>query len=855
MNVIAIGVISAMMVVPELGVSASHYSTAFGSGELSIQAVDDNAVRVRYTENQLVTPLPDWIYEGGEQKAVKIKVKRTGSDEVLTLPGMTLTVDKANQTLTARDVAGKTIFVADKHALTQSEVQNEPTYIAEMRILSPGDEHIFGLGQFQDGYNDVRGLSRRLTQVNTQISIPMIISNKGYGLLWNNYGITEFNPCGRSVELTLSGERGETSVVNVTSTAGNVREVRENNGYKGVIDVAESGKYRILLDVGQDMARRHNLAIDRRTVVDLRNMWLPPTTSLIVELSAGRHELTAQLSRGDKPVVYYDKVDNSTTLRSEVAESVDYTLFAGNADEVMASYRRLTGNTPLLPKWAYGYIHCRERYKSQDELLENAAEFRRRNLPVDVIVQDWQYWGKYGWNAMRFDEEYYPDPAAMVSKLHDMNMRLMLSVWAKADENSEVGKQMSARNYYIPGTTWVDFFNQEAADFYWQNSSSRLLKPYAIDAWWQDATEPENDDLRNRRVMNGKLPGERVRNAFPLMVNRVVYAGLRSDDPERRPLILTRCAFPGIQRFGVAVWSGDVGNDWVTLRRQITSGLGVNAAGHPWWTYDAGGFFRPGNQYSDSAYKERMLRWIEASVFLPLMRVHGYMSDTEPWRYGEDTEQIIEKSLSLRYRLLPYIYSEAAQVANSGTSLMRPLVFDFPSDDEAMAQEIEYMFGKSLLVNPVTEESVKQWRTYLPSTTGGWYDFYNGKHYGSGEYVEIPVTMEQIPVLVKAGSIVPVGPNRQYADQTVAEPTELRVYPGADGSFVLYDDDGTSNEYESGKCARIALSWNDSKRTLTLDKRQGAFDGMSSKCSFKVVLPDGSAKKLEYDGKRVIVKL
>jgi alpha-D-xyloside xylohydrolase len=365
-----------------------------------------------------------------------------------------------------------------------------------------------------------------------------------------------------------------------------------------------------------------------------------------------------------------------------------------------------------------------------------------------MLVQDWQYWGKYGWNSMRFDEEYYPDPKALTDSLHQMGMKLMLSVWSKIDKNSEVGKQMQTAGYYIPETDWIDFFNPEAANAYWKNFKERLL-PLGIDAWWQDATEPENDDLQGRKVNNGRWSGEQVRNVYPLLVNKTVYEGLKEAGKE--PMILTRCGFAGIQRYGSAMWSGDVGNDWETFRRQITAGLGMQATGIPWWTYDAGGFFRPRDQYTDSAYIERMLRWIETAVYLPLMRVHGYMSNTEPWNYGKEAQDIIAQCLKERYRLMPYIKRCAKGVSEEGGTMMRPLVFDFYNDAEALKQKYEYMFGPALLISPVTEPGVDSWQTYLPKNEGGWTDYRTGQHYDGGQYVTTSVTKAFIPVFVRAG--------------------------------------------------------------------------------------------------------
>ena len=690
---------------------SSHITaqTPFGKGSLTVKTVARNAVRIQYSEGSAKSDLPDWLYE---------------------------TIKVCNQ-------QGQPVFTATSHQLKDGE--------ATLAFASPEDEYLFGLGQFQDGYSNVRGLSRRLTQVNTQISIPMLISSKGYGILWNNYGLTEFNPCSQSVRLTTENSQSSaanTEVVDVTSTEGGKREVRERHIFSATIDIAEAGDYALLLDVGQKMARRHNLAIDGQNVIEMQNIWLPPTTSKIVHLEAGRHTLEAELTKDDAPTVYYDKVENHTTFRSPVADAVDYTVFIGTPDEIIASYRELTGPAPLMPEWALGYIHCRERFHSSDEILQTARRFRQEGMPLSVIVQDWQYWGKYGWNSMQFDETFYPDPKALTDSLHQMDVRLMVSVWSKIDKNSEVGHQMEQKNYYIPETDWIDFFNPEAAAAYWKNFNERLV-PLGIDAWWQDATEPENDDLAGRRVNNGRWSGEQVRNVYPLLVNKTVYEGLLKAG--REPMILTRCGFPGIQRYGSAMWSGDVGNDWETFRRQITAGLGMQAAGIPWWTYDAGGFFRPRDQYTNQDYIERMLRWIETSVYLPLMRVHGYMSDTEPWNYGPEAQAIITECLKERYRLLPYIRKCAERVSTEGYTLMRPLVFDFADDPEALKQKYEYMFGPELLISPVTEPGVTEWRTYLPQNKNGWRDYHTGQHYDGGQYVTTPVNKTNIPIQKPGG--------------------------------------------------------------------------------------------------------
>lgn len=719
------------------------------SGKLTITPLNDNSVRVRYMEGNPYQ-VEELLYTQ-QVAAPKPKLSQSGNITRVKLKNMTVEYDRTTQSLRFYDRKGKIVLAEQpggRSVSTSSTTMPDGQKLLDVQqsFISPADEYLYGTGQFQDGYLNIRALTRRLTQVNTQIAIPFVMSSKGYGLLWNNYGLTDFNPSTQSQRLNATDEGGNVIEVDATSTTGNQRERRVSDTFKADITLAHSGTYSFLLDVGQTMARKLYLAIDGKPVIDLNNTWLPPTGSVRLEMTQGRHTLEVKGVRGDRPTVSW-RLDNGTTvLHSPVASALDYTVFVGSADEIVASYRQLTGPAPAMLDDMLGYVHCRERYNTQAELLENAREFKQRGIPLNVIVQDWQYWGKYGWNAMQFDEDRYPDPAAMTRELHSMNVKFMLSVWSKVDVNSTLGKEIRSRGYYIDGTDWVDFFNPDAAAFHWQNFRDKLLKPYDIDVWWFDATEPENDDLRNRLVANRTVPGEVYRNVYPLKVINTMYNGLVADDKPRTPAILTRSAFSGMQRYGVVVWSGDVGNDMDCLRRQIAGGLNYSACGMPWWTYDAGGFFRPGNQYTDAAYQERMIRWIQAAVFMPIMRVHGYMSRTEPWRYQPETEARFIKCIKERTAMHDYVADIARRVSSEAYTPMRPLIFDFANDPEALKQEGQYMFGPLYLVCPITQEGVSEWKVYLPKNKKGWTDHYTGQHYDGGQYVTVPVTLDHIPV-------------------------------------------------------------------------------------------------------------
>ena len=723
---------------------AVHIDTP--QGTLCLEPIAEDAIRVRMT--------PAGAPELGEliltekEKAAKFTVERSGGDVIVRTAKMSAVWNADAQALSFLDADGNLLLRERDHSVVPTEVQGEPAWAASARFDSPAGEHLYGTGQFQDGYLDIRGLTRRLTQVNTQISLPMVLSSRGWGLLWHNYGLTDFNPADHSLALTEAAQGGGSVTVNATGTAGNRREMRFFRTFTGEIELPADGEYALLLDVGRDMARRQYLAVDGKPLIDISNTWLPPTAAVKAQLSAGRHRLVVQGTFGDAPVVFWRAVTDETVFSSPVAPGLDYVVFAGGADAVMHSFRSLAGHVPALPDWIFRYIHCRERFDTQDELLTVARRLHAEGIPTGTVVQDWQWWGKYGWNAMRFDEDKYPDPKAMTDELHAMDQHLMLSVWSRIGRDSELGKEVEANGYYIEGTEWVDFFQPDAAAFYWKNFSEKLL-PTGIDAWWQDATEPENDDLKGRRIGPDQLPGEWYRNVYPLHVIRTVYEGLRRDQPDRLPVILTRSAFPGIQRYGAVTWSGDVGNDWGALRRQLAGGLGQMAAGLPWWTYDAGGFFRPGNQYEDADYQERMIRWIQAAVWLPFMRVHGYQSRTEPWEYNAETERLFKAAVAQREALLPYITEQAARVWQEDYTLMRPLVFDFPQDEEALKQDCEWMFGPDYLVCPVTEGGVSSWTVYLPENKDGWEDIRSGQRLAGGQYAVVPVDLEAIPVFRK----------------------------------------------------------------------------------------------------------
>ena len=681
--------------------------------------------------------------------------------------------------------------------------------------LSHG-EALYGLGQHQEGFLNLRDIPLRLLQANTNIVIPFLVSTKGYGLLWNNAALTDFNPATEAIKLDDSGA--------------------------GSFQSGAEGEYGFLLN--GNFRNKLRLSVNGEQIIDIKNMWVAESASGKIHLAANTNYKVVGETGGNTSL-FVRAPSDTMAFRSETGDTADYYFIYGpEPSQVIAQYRELTGAAPLLPRWAYGFWQCRERYSSQQQILDTAAEFRKRKIPVDVLVQDWQYWGKYGWNAMRFDESAYPDPAAMMSSLHRQNLHLIISVWAKFGAETAVNRELgdahllltSAASTGEPGESkeresWADLFNPKAQKAYWSDINRNLFAS-GLDGWWLDASEPEGDPLKNDKTFLG--PGKTVRNAFPLFETSAVYDGQRATDPSKRVVILSRSAYAGQQRNSSISWSGDISGNWETLRRQIPAGLSFGVSGFPYWTTDIGGFFRPKDQYTSKDYHELLIRWFQFGTFCPIFRIHGYQSETEMWKYGPEVEKVLTQFDELRYRLLPYIYSAAWGVTDRGEIMMRALPFAYPDDLALRNVSDEFLFGDSLLVNPVVERGATSRSVALPSG-GDWVDFWTGQRHRGGETIVAPAPLDRIPIFVKAGSIVPMGPIVQSAADS-QDPLEIRVYGGKDADFELYDDSGDGFAYEHGARATIHIHWDDHRNTLSIGDRSGAFPGMQSRRTLQIVL-------------------
>ena len=619
------------------------------------------------------------------------------------------------------------------------------------------------------------------------------------------------------------------------------------------------------------------------------------------------------------PTLFEDNAEGMT-LDAEAGEGVDYYFMYGStADGVIAQMRQLTGDVPMFPLWTYGFWQSKERYKTARETEQVVDKYRELQVPLDGIIQDWQYWGSnYLWNAMDFLSEDFANGRQMIENVHRKHAHFMISIWASFGPQTQQYRELNERGLLLPIETWpqsglshvwpprmdypsgvkvYDAFHPEARQIYWKHL--KRLYDYGTDAWWMDSTDPDFFNPREsdyqHKVYGGTWRSQR--NAFPLATVRGIYEAqrnvqraTRNVQPEKRVFIMTRSSFAGQQHYGSNMWSGDVASSWDMLRKQVPAGLNFTLTGNPNFNTDIGGFFcsRYNTKGSGSAprnpqFQELYVRWMQYGLFCPVFRSHGADAPREIWQFGRKGEPVydaIEQMIRLRYRLIPYLYSTAWQVTSANDSYMRPLMADFSADKKVWDMADEFMFGRSILAAPIlnaqyTEEAIikedamtgwdrrqqatdngqstvdwleaKTAQKYLPKGTT-WYDFWTNKTYKGGQHVTLQTQLNHVPMFVRAGSILPLGPEMQYVGQQPWDNLELRVYPGADARFVLYEDEGDSYNYEHGAYTTITITWDDSRRQLTIGERQGAFKGMLTQRRFTIVMPDGRRQVVDYDG-------
>ncbi len=807
----------------------------------------------------------------------------------------------------------------------QYMLDGETKYEIRQVFDSPDNEVFYGLGQHQHRQMNYKGEDVELAQHNIVAVVPFLYSNKNYGILWDNYSITRFGdprPYQQINGLKLYDKNGKQGGLSASyfqwgrpvlekkeniidyqnlDEAGKMPEILSGKNkvvWEGYIESDVTGKHKFLLYASEYFT----LYINDEIVMDKwRQGWNPWSNKFMLDMEAGkRYKIKLEWKNMNgayislKYLTPFDKTEQQMlSLYSEVADEIDYYFIKGNnADEVISGYRQLTGKAPIMPKWALGLWQSRERYKTQNELLEVVREYRERKIPLDNIVLDWRYWEDPKWGAHTFDSARFPDPEGMIKELHDdLHARIMVSVWPKFNTGTEHFREMDEKGFLYKHlltkkivdwigyySTFYDAFNPDARKLFWEQMNEHLYSK-GFDAWWLDATEPDmhsNFSVEERKLLMNPTAlgsGAEYFNAFSLMNAKGVYEGQMEDDPDTRPFILTRSAFAGQQRYSAATWSGDVVTRWSNLKDQIAAGINFSLSGIPYWTTDIGGFSVE-NRYANKdpkhlpEWREINMRWYQFGAFCPLFRIHGQFPFREIFNISPAGSEVYNSMVyydELRYRLMPYIYSLAGHAYHNNYTIMRGLVMDYPSDENVYEITDQYMFGPSLLVNPVTEFKAVERDMYLPALTG-WYDLYTGKYLKGGQVIKAEAPLSKIPVFVPQGAIIPVGPVMQYVDEKKADPLTIFVYTGKDGRFILYEDDGLNNEYKENKYSEIEFVYSENDKALTILERKGQYPGMLENRVFNIAfINEGSSIgidqkienmiKVNYDGNKQTVSM
>ncbi len=895
-----------------------------GDTYLKLEVWADNVVRVVCAKERafFAHSTPATEVRVGAARHWKFATKN--GEGILSTARLQVHVDLATGAVSYFDSHGQPI-VAEKaggRSITPADVQQEHTFHVRQEWNPSADESLYGLGQLQFGIVDIKGYDLDLWQHNTCVVVPLLVSSKGYGIFWDNLSFTRFGDLREFESIPadcLRDADGQTGGLTTgTVSSGNADQVenphttselsygsrgRAGGGGRGWTSWAgevvpkQTGDYqfRIYSNGGIKMWLDDKLVVDR-----WRQNWLTENDQIKVPLEAGHHYAIKVESGGDQRTTMQLRwktpaADPATSLWSEVAGGVDYYFVYGPAlDDVIAGARQLTGQATMMSQWAFGLWQSRQRYETAQQSLDVVDEYRRRGIPFDNIVQDWQYWRPDAWGSHEFDPTRFPDPDGWIKAIHEKHAHLMISVWGKFYSGTTNFDAMQKAGFlYQPNLkeglhdwinypyTFYDAFNPAARALFWSQINTGLFSK-GVDAWWMDATEPDLtgspptlEGQRTHMTPTAMGTASRVMNGYALMNSKGIYEGQRHAAPDQRVFILTRSGYSGTQRYAAATWSGDTTSTWGALSKQIAAGLGLSVSGLPYWTMDIGGYTMesrfstktPTPENADE-WRELNTRWFQFGTFCPLTRLHGELQPREPWTFGGDDApayKTIVKFDRLRYQLLPYVYSLAGGVTLDGGTIMRPLVMDFPQDVAGRELADEYLFGPAFLVAPVSAYQARTRTVYLPDTAGGWYDFWTGAPNAGGQTLDSPAPYDSLPLYIRAGSIIPFGPDIQYTGEKPADPITVYVYSGADGVFSFYEDDGVTCGYERGAFARIPLQWDDGHRTLTIGKRDGQFPGMLAKRTFKVVLvskdhPAGFSftptadQSVTYQGKAVKVR-
>jgi alpha-D-xyloside xylohydrolase len=876
------------------GIEVAVAHSYSGIKKIKIQPVTDKIIHVTAIASVDFEADRSLMAVKPSAEAAVFTVKEQSEQVILTTNALQVEVNIQTGLITYKDLQGKVLLAQSKVpglSLVLKIFNGEPSYQVSQIFNAQDNEAYYGLGQHQQGIMNYRGRRVDLIQYNTDIAVPFFVSNKGYGVLWDNYSITragdvrDYQPLSALRLFSRDNQEGwltasyanrktpskvlftrpvsELSINWLTDQhkfPDSIKMVNAVVSYEGTVASALPGLYQLQLKY----AGYIKVWFDGKLVADYwRQAWNPGAAllDLVLEKDKKVKVKIEWIPDGGESYIGItclppapEELKNTFALSSESGQAVNYYFMYGpSADEVISGYRTVTGKAVLMPKWAMGFWQSRERYKTQDEILTTVKEFRSRKIPLDNIVLDWSYWKQPEWGSQEFDPARFESPGQMISKLHQQHVNLMISVWPKFNKGFDIyddfdkNRFLYKRNIADGRVDWIgkgyantfyDAFNPKARASFWALMNKRLYSK-GIDAWWMDATEPDmhsNLPVEIRKeLMTPTYEGSATTyfNAFPLVNARGVYEGQRNVNPLNRVFILTRSAYAGLQRYAAAAWSGDIASRWEDMKTQISAGLNFSLSGMPYWTMDIGGFsvekrYEEAKGADLEEWRELNTRWYQFGSFVPLFRVHGQYPFREIYNIAPENHPAYQSMLyysQLRYRLMPYIYALAGKSYQQDYTLMRGLVMDFPQDLKASNLNDAYLFGPSLLINPVLGYKERDRKVYLPAGQG-WYDLYTGKYLKGAQDVKAEAPYERIPVFVKEGSIIPSGPALQYTSEKPADPLTVFVYTGKDAAFSLYEDEGTNYNYEKGAFSTIEFSYSESGKMLTIGERTGTFNGM-----------------------------
>ena len=942
----------------------------YGPSQIRLQVVNDRIIRVQATAEQSFRNKQSLIIVPQKGKA-NYKVEEQGDDLIITTAAMRAVLNEATGQITFYDLkdqvllkevaqGGKTFkpfTVPDREiGVDIAKVPEAQKHGWSWRALfdSPDNEAFYGLGQHQSEELNMKGKNEDLFQYNTKVSVPFVISNKNYGILWDSYSYSRWgNPDdylqlnrafklydkdGKEGQLTgtyvdKNGQkivRGEDSIYfeyampetseicNKTDKGGiqNLPKGFALNGskvvYEGYVEAPTNSFYQFILYYAGYM----KIYIDGKLVVPerWRTAWNPNSYKFETAINKGVKAPIRIEWQPDGDVSYCglrvaaprsEAEKNQLSIWSEMSPDMDYYFIAGkDMDEVISGYRTLTGKAPVYPKWVLGFWQSRERYQSSKDIEENMKKFRDLKIPVDNIVQDWNYWKLDSWGSHEFEAARYPNPQAMLDSVHALHGRFMISVWPKFYDTVKNYKELDAKGWMYHQAIkddihdWLGFrgsfydaYDAGARKMFWRQMDENLYTKYkfGIDAWWMDASEPNVRDctpMWYRKALSGPTAlgtSTEYFNAYSIVNADAIYNGQRSVNPNQRVFLLTRSGFAGEQRYSTATWSGDIATRWEDMRAQMTAGLNYSMAGLPFWGMDQGGFCvenryvaaqqefdKTGKENADlKEWRELQARWNQFGCFVPLYRAHGQWPLREVWNIAPADHPAYKTIVAydkLRYRLMPYLYSMAGMVHLKDYTMMRGLVMDFNGDDKVLDIKDQWMFGSALMACPVGEYQKYSREVYLPKQKG-WYDFYTGAYHAGGQTIVADAPYDKIPVFIPEGAILPIGPEMQWSDEKKPELIDLYVYAGKDGSYTLYEDEGTNYNYEKGKYAVIDFKYDDARKQVSIGARKGSFDGMLQKRRFNIILVDQKkqqgvnlakspkGKVVKYSGQAMTVKL